>query len=163
MRTKKYLNLSIDAELLERVRPYIKNLSSFMEQCLINYVSKNKEIMQSDDIRTANYLLNPVNESDLSNIKFNEQTPQQLKLFEIVDNRVISQRKEKVLTYPTSEDFYFSSNNTCVYKKKKYYFERLAFSEKNISLKQKLSTLEEQKKRKQEEERKEDIFLDSWW
>lgn len=128
--SKKRVNFTIDEELYSIVQPYIKNMSSYIEKCLENFYLKNKEVIEQNDLKTAKYLLSCQDTSnDLENqpnITFiTRNQPLQLRLFEIIDNRVIvgDRRKEKVITYPCSDDLSFRSNNSCTYRNKLYYFE----------------------------------------
>lgn len=132
MRTKKRINVSLDAELFEKVRPYISNLSFFIETCLRNYIRQHQNIIDQDNYFTASYVLNH-NKKDFildesPNITYimdnvAKDIPVQLKLFEIIGDKVIS-TKEKTLVYPTiDESFSFLSNKTLKLKNKIYYFE----------------------------------------
>lgn len=132
MRTKKRINISIDVDLFEKVRPYINNLSFFIETCLKNYIRQHQSIIDQDNYYTASYVLNH-NKKDFildesPNITYimnnvAKEIPVQLKLFEIIGDKVIS-TKEKTLVYPTNdESFSFLSNKTLKLKNKIYYFE----------------------------------------
>lgn len=123
-RTKKYLNLSIDIDLMDQVRPYIKNMSAFLETCLKNFYNKNRDVILKDDLKTAKLNIKDLESKDLPNITYiMGNQPVQLRLFEIIDNRVITGKKEKIFTYPSSKDFSFTSNNTIKINKRNYYFE----------------------------------------
>lgn len=132
MNTKKRVNITIDADLFEKVRPYINNLSFFFETCLKNYIRQHQSIIDQDNYFTASYVLNH-NKKDFildesPNITYimdnvAKDIPVQLKLFEIIGDKVIS-TKEKTLVYPTiDESFSFLSNKTLKLKNKVYYFE----------------------------------------
>lgn len=132
MKTKKRINVSLDAELFEKVRPYINNLSYFIETCLRNYMRQHQSIIDQDNYFTASYVLNH-NKKDFildesPNITYimdnvAKDIPVQLKLFEIIGDKVIS-TKEKTLVYPTiDESFSFLSNKTLKLRNKIYYFE----------------------------------------
>ena len=122
--TKKRINFSCDIELFDAVSPYINNMSAFIETCLKNFYNKNRDVILNDDLKTAKLHLKDIESKDLPNITYimNNQ-PVQLRLFEIVNDRVITGKKEKVFTFPSSKDFSFTSNNTIQLNKRNYYFE----------------------------------------
>lgn len=126
-KTKRDLKVTIDIDLLDTVRPYINNLSSFFESCLKNFYQKNRNTILKDDFKTAKLNIKDLESKDLPNITYitNNSNPVQLKLFDLVDGRVITGKNEKLFTFPTSKEFSFTSNNTILIGKKEYYFEIL--------------------------------------
>lgn len=125
LKNKKYLNLSIDSNLLEMVRPYINNISAFVETCLKNFYQKNKDIINEGDIKTSKYLVDlSIKTEELPNITYIMQhLPIQLELFPIIENRVINNKNKRFLTLPGVQEPIFLSNNSLKLNDKIYYFE----------------------------------------
>lgn len=124
-KSKRDLKLTIDIELLEKVRPYINNLSAFVESCLRNYYKKNKALIDDADYKTSRLLLDQSMSIDESpNITYIMQhLPIQLALLPIVNDKVIGLEYKRVINVPSVDNPKFLSNNSLELKDKKYYFE----------------------------------------
>ena len=124
-RNKRDLKLTIDIELLEKVRPYINNLSAYFESCLRNFYKKNKYLIDDADFKTSRLLVDQSISIDESpNITYIMQhLPIQLALLPIVNDKVIGLEYKKVINVPSIDNPVFLSNNSLQLKDKKYYFE----------------------------------------
>ena len=124
-KNKKDLKLTIDIELLDKVRPYINNLSAFMESCLRNFYRKNQRLIDDADIKTSRLLVDQNLSIDNSpNITYiMNHLPIQLQLLPIVNDKVIGVENKKVINVPCVDNPIFLSNNSLQLKDKKYYFE----------------------------------------
>lgn len=125
LKNKKGLKLTIDTELLEKVRPYINNLSAFMESCLRNFYRKNQRLIEDADIKTSRLLVEEnISIDNAPNITYIMQhLPVQLALLPIVNDKVIGVENKKVINVPSIDNPIFLSNNSLQLKDKKYYFE----------------------------------------
>lgn len=122
---KKKLTLYIEEELLNDTRPYIDNISAYLNACLRQFYNKNKKLIMEDKERTAQLIIdrrNQQNDGD-KNITsyYTNQQKTQFMLFPILNNKYVCARKQKVIVYPC-DDFLFLSNSECIYKKEHYYF-----------------------------------------
>lgn len=123
-RNTRSVNLSLNKDIIDLVGPYIDNLSQFVNTCLKNFYKKNKDIIDSDELKNSKLLVDSnLDSDDLPNITYiMNNLPVQLSLFPIVENRVLS-KKKKIITYPCSGDLLFLSNNSLKLNDKIYYFE----------------------------------------
>ena len=122
---KKQVVLTIDKDLHDYVRPYINNLSAFVESCLRNFYKKNQRLINDADIKTSRLLVEEnISIDNAPNITYIMQhLPVQLALLPIVNDKVIGVENKKVINVPSIDNPIFLSNNSLQLKDKKYYFE----------------------------------------
>lgn len=125
LKNKKNTVLTLDIELLEKVRPYINNLSAFVESCLRNFYKKNKALIDDADYKTSRLLVDQsMNIDEAPNITYiMNHLPIQLALLPIVNDKVIGLEYKRVINVPSVDNPKFLSNNSLELKDKKYYFE----------------------------------------
>lgn len=125
MNRTKRVNISIDIDLFNEVRPYINNLSGFINKCLANYAKKlNLNISKSQNYTSRLLLEEEFIENDYMNMPnityIMNNAPVQMSLFDIVDNVVLF-KDEHIITYPTNK-INLINNCTLFYNNKKYFY-----------------------------------------
>ena len=70
-RNTRSVNLSLNKDIFDLVGPYIDNLSQFVNTCLKNFYKKNKDIIDSDDLKNSKLLVDlNLDSDDLPNITY---------------------------------------------------------------------------------------------